>query len=284
MEVLFSFFLCEIMSDHNYDMAALHEACDGSDIEEGVEAGLHSSKEGKINKEHTPIKQPNSKKIRHRRESEDVNSGAAILQAVQVLTKKMDEQTELLKSFDRRIEANATAAKENREEICVLQKKIEGLQKENSLLKEACAEQTRYKRRWNLRIIGLTEKDGEDTREVVIGILTRIVPLSVERLRDTVDTVHRLGLRRDAATSNNTPRAIIIQFGMRTVRDDVWKKSKDARVCKDLHIRFKEDFSKEDREARVKLWPLVQEARKTGKRAFLKEGYALIDNKRVDPN
>lgn len=37
----------------------------------------------------------------------------------------MDEQTELLKSFDRRIEANTTATKENREEICALQKKKE---------------------------------------------------------------------------------------------------------------------------------------------------------------
>ena len=30
-------------------------------------------------------------------------------------------------------------------------------------------------------------------------------------------------------------------------------------------------------EARVKLWPLVQEARKTGKGAFLKEVYAESD-------
>jgi diadenosine tetraphosphate (Ap4A) HIT family hydrolase len=64
---------------------------------------------------------------------------------------------------------------------------------------------------------------------------------------------------------------------MRVVRDEVWKKSKDARVCKDMHIRFKEDFSKEDREARTKLWLLVQEARKRGKRAFLKEGYAITE-------
>ena len=180
---------------------------------------------------------------------EDGNTNAAILHAVQALTRKMDEQTELLKSFDRRIEANTTATKENREEICVLQKKVDILHRENNLLKEAHAEQTCYKRRWNLRMIGLTEKDGEDTREIVLGILTRVVPMSVERLRDTVDTVHRLGRKGDAATSNNTPRAIIIQFGMRVVRDEVWKKSKDARVFKDMHIRFKEDFSKEDREA-----------------------------------
>ncbi|CAL9703297.1 unnamed protein product [Knipowitschia caucasica] len=130
---------------------------------------------------------------------------------------------------------------------------------------------------------GLPEKDGEDTRERVIGILTRVVPLPVDRLCDTVDTVHRLGKRANAATSNNQPRSIIIQFVTRTVRDDVWKRSRDAPVCRELHIHFKEDFSREDRAARAKLWPLVQDARRRGQRAFLKEGYALINNQRVDP-
>ncbi len=82
----------------------------------------------------------------------------------------------------------------------------------------------------------------------------------------------------------NVSRVVIIQlecarFGMKS-----GKKSKDARVCKELHISFKEDFSKEDRLAHAKLWPLVQEARRRGKCAYLKEGYALIDNKRVDPD
>ncbi len=103
-----------------------------------------------------------------------------------------------------------------------------------------------------------------------------MVPISVERLRETVDTVHSLGKKGNAATSNNTPRSIIVQFMTRMVQDDVWKRSRDARVCREMHIHFKEDFSKEDREARSKLWPLVQDARKRGQRAFLKEGYALI--------
>lgn len=76
------------MSDHNYNLAALHEACDDFDIEGEMEAEQHSSKEDKINKEHTPIKQPNPKKKRHQSEIEDVNTGAAILHAVQALTKK----------------------------------------------------------------------------------------------------------------------------------------------------------------------------------------------------
>ena len=56
--------------------------------------------------------------------------------------------------------------------MCVLQKKIDILHRENNPFKEAHAEQTRYKRRGDPRTIGLTEKDGEDTREIVLGILT----------------------------------------------------------------------------------------------------------------
>ena len=115
-------------------------------------------------------------------------------------------------------------------------------------------------------------------------ILTRVVPVSVEQLRGSVDIVHRLGKKRDPATSNNAPRSVIIQFGTRTVRDDVWKRSRDARVCQELHVQFKEDFSKEDREARKKLWPKVKDARERGQRAYLKDGYALINNQRVDPS
>ena len=36
------------MSDHNYNLAALHEACDDFDIEEEMEAEQHSPKEDKI--------------------------------------------------------------------------------------------------------------------------------------------------------------------------------------------------------------------------------------------
>ncbi|XP_033980800.1 uncharacterized protein si:ch211-196c10.15 [Trematomus bernacchii] len=269
------------MTDHDYNLKVLREACDDSDIED-MEAD--NSKGHKINRDHTPTKGPNPKKSKVHGETQMAeDSNSTILQAIQVLSGKMDEQTELLRKFEKRIEANTEAAKENKKDISALQKKFDDLLKDNTLLRKSGEEQARYKRRWNLRMNGLPEKEGENTREAVIGILTRVVPLSVEKLRDSVDTVHRLGMKGNAATSNNTPRSIIIQFGMRTVRDEIWKKSKDARVCSEMHIRFKEDFSKEDREARSKLWPLVQEARRKGKRAFLKEGFALIDNKRVDP-
>ncbi|KAJ8009724.1 hypothetical protein DPEC_G00094510 [Dallia pectoralis] len=209
------------MTDHTYSMDTLHVAGGDGDVEEEMDEMLHPAKRDRINKDHTPIKQQQLKKMKPSKEPEDTYS--KILQTMQVLSLKIDEQTELLKSYERRIEANSVACKVNREDIGALQEKITVLQRENSQLKEASAEHARYKRRWNLRLIGLPEKDGEDTREITLGILTRIVPVSIERLRESVDTVHRLGRRGDAASANYIPRAINIQFGMRIVRDDVWK-------------------------------------------------------------
>lgn len=96
--------------------------------------------------------------------------------------------------------------------------------------------------------------------EKVIGILTRVIPVSVEQLRQSVDSVHRL--EKLILLLPAAPRAIILQFGMRTVWDEVWKRFRDVKVCSEMHIRFREDFSKEDQEARNKLWPLVQDARR----------------------
>ncbi|XP_059211189.1 uncharacterized protein si:ch211-196c10.15 [Centropristis striata] len=237
--------------------------------------------------EHKPLPSPDPKRLKKRdmktreREREANVSNDSIYEAIQKVLQRFDTQDERLKSFELRIEANTQAVKENKEEIEKMQKQIASLKKENSNLTEMCKENARYKRRWDLRLLGLPEKDNEDVKEVVIGILTRVIPVAVDKIRELVDTVHRLGKKNDAA-HNKMPRPIIIQFATRTARNDIWKKSKDARVCRELNIHFREDFSKEDREARGKLWPRVEEARRNGRKAFLKEGYAVIDGIRVE--
>lgn len=64
---------------------------------------------------------------------------------------------------------------------------------------------------------------------MVIRILTRVILWSVEKLWQSLDTVHHLGKRNNAAT-NKLPSPVIIQFAMRTVQDEVWKKSREAKV------------------------------------------------------
>ncbi|MEQ2278415.1 hypothetical protein XENORESO_018082 [Xenotaenia resolanae] len=179
----------------------------------------------------------------------------AILRAIGELNTKMDNQTINLKSIEKRIEANTVAIEVNKTAISEFQASVNLLKKENTALRISCEDHARYKRRWNLRVTGLPEKDDENLRESMIGILTRIISVSMDRLRDTVNSVHRLGKKADAASANNRPRAMIIQFEMRTMRDEVWRKSKDANVCKEMHISFKEDFSKEDRIAGLSCGP-----------------------------
>ncbi|KAL1264144.1 hypothetical protein QQF64_004499 [Cirrhinus molitorella] len=235
--------------DHDYNLLALTEACD----EEEIEAMMVDT--AKTRDDHTPLPSPNPKKVRTKTKDKlkqpDEITNEVIFDAIQTLIKRFDEQDKRLKIIEKTMEENAQAVKVNKEDIGELKKELADVRKENISLRQQCLEHARYKRRWDLRLIGLPEKENEDTRETVIGILTRVIPWSVEKFRQTVDTVHRLGKKNDAAT-NKLPRPVIIQFGMRTVRDEVWKKSREARVCKEMNIQFKEDFSKEDREVMAK--------------------------------
>ncbi|KAL0148380.1 hypothetical protein M9458_056280, partial [Cirrhinus mrigala] len=147
---------------------------------------------------------PKKDKVRDDHAKEDTVN--AVLRAIQELTQKMDDQTQRFRRFEKQIEANSSAIDKNKKDISELQSQVAHLKKENAILKSACEEHARYKRRWNLRLTGLPEKDDENVRETVIGILTRIFPVSVERLRYTLDTVHRLGKRESATTSNNCGR------------------------------------------------------------------------------
>lgn len=283
------------MADHSYILPEFHELPESGtdDVGEEIEVDASTSDKDKtlpkdVNGiwDTTPIKKKRVKRSNVKGQDggnarEDTMT--AILQAINGLAQKMDDQTQRFIRFEKKIEENSTAIEKNKNDISGILAEIHTLKKENAVLKNACNEHSRYKRRWNLRLLGLPEKEGENVRETVLGILTRVIPMSVDQLRYTVDTVHRLGMKQSPATFNGRPRAVIMQFALRTVRDDVWDKSREAKVCKDLHIVFKQDFSKEDRAAREKLYPLVQEAKRKNLRAYLKEGYALIDGKKVYP-
>lgn len=250
------------LTDHDYNLMALREAFDEEELEE-IEA--MEEEHGKMLHKHTTLPSPNPQKMKPRNQAERNQPGEitteTILNAIQTLIKRYDEQDDRLKTFESQMKATTQAVRVNKEELSKVKEEMLLLKKENESLKQICLEQARYKRRWNLRLMGLPENDKEDTRETVIGILTRVIPLSVEILRESVDTVHCLGKKNDAAT-NKMSRPVIIQFALRTVRDEVWRRSREARVCREMNIQFKEDFSKEDRKAHAILWPKVQEARR----------------------
>jgi len=92
-----------------------------------------------------------------------------------------------------------------------------------------------------------------------------------------VDSVHRIGKKKDG----NTARNIIIQFSMRHYRDIVWRDARGSKFLEDAHLRLKEDLSPNERAVRAKAWPMVQKAREEGKRASFIGAFAYIEGKRV---
>lgn len=111
---------------------------------------------------------------------------------------------------------------------------------------ERVLEHERYKRRWNLRIREIKEKDGENTREVAANLLVNISPPLDPNINHIVDSAHRLDRQEE-----NKTRQVVIQFTQRIHRDALWKMTKDSSICKELGISFIEDLCKADGETRA---------------------------------
>lgn len=87
-----------------------------------------------------------------------------------------------------------------------------------------------------------------------------------------------------AVVSETEPRPIIIRFMTRTSRDLTWKSAKQNEFLKSRGYNFKEDLSVSDREARRRLWPVVEKARKEGKSAYFSGARAFIEGKELRPD
>lgn len=122
----------------------------------------------------------------------------------------------------------------------------------------------RCSRRWNLRLYGVPERSEEDVKAVVKDICKEILPDSERTSVTDIDVVHRIG-KLSELKKNVTPRPVIIRFLSRTTRDLVWRNAKANEYLEKKRLRFKEDLTTADKEARTKLWPLVEKARKEGK-------------------
>ena len=121
-----------------------------------------------------------------------------------------------------------------------------------------------YSSRWNLKVSGIPEAEGENTIMMVIEIFSRVLPGLANSLQKTVDIAHRLGprMRREG---QHPPRCIIVHFSYRAHRDQVWADAKHSEVLKQKNVKISEDLTQQIREASAKLWPLVEEARKQNK-------------------
>lgn len=243
----------------------------------------------------TPLKSPAPKKVMYERSNSDpvdVNEIISRLSAlintrsdniesmVRENSNMVKENTLQIEGLKKTIDFVCAEMKDMKGKVCDLEKKVTKEEGRVDNCQQRISELERYSRRWNLRLHGVREAEKEDARGKVTVICQSVLPEQNHRLPDVIDTVHRLGAKRQGSTR---PRGIIVQFTSRIYRDAVWKAAKTSSYLQDNHLRFAEDLSREDRERRDKLWPMIDKARKEGKPAYFVGGRGFISGSEVFP-
>ncbi|KAG1925229.1 hypothetical protein F2P79_025667, partial [Pimephales promelas] len=199
------------------------------------------------------------------------------LRKLQSLEATVKDNTCTIKSVTDAVEYMGKQLKEATDKVETLEKKVGLLEKENGVLRDRCNELDNYKRRWNLRVAGVKEQAGENVKKMMVDLFSQVSPDIAEQLAFSIDIAHRLGPRSGEVRSH---RRIIVQFLSRTHRDKIWKDARTSTILKERKIKIFEDLTQDVKDARNKLWPLVEQARKEGKKAGFRGHFAHIDGKR----
>lgn len=159
------------------------------------------------------------------------------------------------------INSNASDIKEIKDSLEFAFEEIIDVKAENKTLKEICEKQQteltaikerlcdaeHYKRRLRLRLCDVSEEDGEDVKRRVTEICENVAPELRTKVAEGIDVVHRLG-RRD---NTSRARGIIILFAYRTMRNVIWKQTKNNAYLRENKLHFREDLTKDERDARA---------------------------------
>lgn len=193
------------------------------------------------------------------------------------LKKLVEDNTVHISILTENVDAICKQMSEVKDKVSQLEVAFEGEKEHVCKLDSRVTDLERYSRRWNLKLHGVDERvEDKGVRQEVIRICQMLLPGDSERLPNVIDTVHRIGVKK-----NNSSRSIILQFSSRVHRDAVWAAAKKSSYLQDNGLRFAEDLCKADRESRQKLWPLVDKARKAGKAAYFVGGRAFIEKKEI---
>ncbi|KAK7879348.1 hypothetical protein WMY93_033871 [Mugilogobius chulae] len=209
----------------------------------------------------SPTQSPAPKKAMHSK-AENVDVVATLSK---LINKRMDDLALQLVGVKKTVDFVCEEIKDVKGRVKTLEVRVTKEVDRLDTNQQRIADLERYSRRWNLRLLGVKETEKEDARKIAIEICQAVLPEQKKRIRDTIDTVHRVGAKLPNA---NKSRTIIIQFISRVTRDGLWKPTKTSPFLKENHLKFAEDLSKEDRERRSKLWPLIEKARNEGKKAY----------------
>lgn len=228
-----------------------------------------------------PWSSPNPKKMCASADNgKDEVSNSDILHAINELASRFS-------SLEKKITKNSADIKNIKEHVEGLDfqtkstdDKVQAMDLRLSTQRTKIEDTERYSRRWNLRLLNLVEKSNEtteDLRQQVCDLFTKLIPSDETKMEFLVDTVHRVGTQR----KDGSPRPVLIQFALRTYRQKIWKASMKARVLMDKGLRVAEDLTFWERQCRNKLWPLVDKARKEGKKTTWRGPDVIIEGKKI---
>ncbi|ROL46834.1 hypothetical protein DPX16_0477 [Anabarilius grahami] len=196
----------------------------------------------------TPNNSPAKKAVRM--ETPETVSNNTLLAAINKIGETQQSYLEKLMSVE-------NAVKEIKEQVTGIngrldtaEEKLSAISAENKMLRNKVNELESYQRRWNLKISGIPEQDDEN------------VKMTAEK-----------GNRLHSTTPNHR--------AARTTRDRIWIDAKNSEVLKQKKIKITEDLTQCVKDARAKLWPLEEEARRQKKIAGFKGPFAIIDGKRI---
>lgn len=137
-----------------------------------------------------------------------------------------------------------------------------------------------YQRRWNLRLHGIPENKQENIKARVADICCAVAGENQAKIKEDIDIAHRLGRFND---KQKMPRTTIIRFTNRSSRDLVWRMAKNSSFLKENRLRFTEDLTTADKALREKLWPIIEAAKKEGKKAHFAGVRVIIEGKEMHP-
>ncbi|KAI2655876.1 hypothetical protein H4Q32_012656 [Labeo rohita] len=197
----------------------------------------------------TPCKSPAAKKMASDDTSVDVSSQLDCIK--QLINCRSDAIEQKISDLNGKVDAVTSELKSVAAKVMCLERRVDQVEQPISQMQRRMDDLETYMRRRNLKLI---EK---------------------EKCSEVVDVVHRLG-KPQPGSGGGRPRATIIQFSTRTYRDAIWKAARNSSYLRDNGLQFREDFSKGDRERRMKLWPEVQKARAAGKTAYFVGARAFV--------
>ena len=194
------------------------------------------------------------------------------LQKIESVMSKVDE-IDGLTIKQQQLEADVDNIKESQLNLVSTNtEEVEALRRNNDELKKRLQHLERYSRDFNIRVLGVNEDEGEECMTIITDFITS---LGFEDA--TAENTHRTGKKR-----NDNPRPIIARLFSRPFKRGLLQvaRSSDGKAIL-RGVRFVEDFTPSDLNARKKALPLMKKAYDEGKKVRFTRGKLFIDGREI---